>query len=174
MATEERILKQMINHPFSPVFNEHSKILILGTFPSEKSREFGFYYGHPKNRFWRIIAYLTKTNPVPTTIKDKKQMLLKNGIALWDIVKSCDIKGSSDNTITNVVPNDLASLLEYSSIKRTFANGDKAYRLCRNYVVNATKLPSTSPANATYNFEKLLAKWSIILNKINSHPGKIH
>ncbi|MDR0942192.1 MAG: DNA-deoxyinosine glycosylase [Holosporales bacterium] len=151
-----------LNHTFEPVFNENSEILILGTFPSEKSREFGFYYGHPQNRFWKVIANITKTSPIPNSIDDKKMMLLKNKIALWDIIKSCDIEGSSDNSITNVIPNDLSMILDNSNIKQIFANGNKACELCKKYFVDAIILPSTSPANATYNLERLIYKWTII------------
>jgi hypoxanthine-DNA glycosylase len=153
-----------MNHPFNPVFNQHSAILILGSFPSGKSRAFGFYYGHPQNRFWKIIAHLTQTMPLPVTIDEKKQMLLQHRIALWDIVKRCDIQGSSDMSITSVIPNDLSVIFNHAPIKQVFANGEKSYKLCRKYSIEAIKLPSTSPANAQYGFAKLIYNWRIILN----------
>jgi hypoxanthine-DNA glycosylase len=156
-----------MDHPFDPVFNGHSKILILGTFPSAKSREYGFYYGHPRNRFWQIIAHLTKANHIPATIDDKEQMLLASRIALWDIVKSCDVDGSADSGIINVVPNDLSIILEKARIGKIFANGNKAHNLCRAYPIDTTKLPSTSPANARYNLEMLIQKWKVILDEIH-------
>ncbi|MDR1488623.1 MAG: DNA-deoxyinosine glycosylase [Holosporales bacterium] len=157
-----------LSHPFEPVYDKDSEILILGSFPSEKSREYGFYYGHPQNRFWKILVYLTKTEQIPISIDDKKHMLFKNKIALWDVIKSCSIISSSDSNITNVVPTDLFIILSHSNIKQIFANGDKAYKLYKKYCsehisIEITKLPSTSPANATYSFERLVEKWSVIM-----------
>lgn len=154
-------------HTFKPIFNEKSKILILGTFPSVKSREQGFYYGHPRNRFWRIIERLTES-PSVTTIEEKKKLLLNNRIAIWDTIKSCDIIGSSDSSIKNVVPADIKWILEKTNIERIFANGGKAYSLYQKYVFPNTKraiikLPSTSPANAGYSLERLLKEWECIL-----------
>jgi hypoxanthine-DNA glycosylase len=157
-----------LDHPFNPVFDKSSSILILGTFPSVKSRGEGFYYGHPQNRFWKIIASVTNTNPFPETIADKKQMLLANKIALGDILQSCDIEGSDDGSIKNPTPTDLSKILSNASIKNIFANGDKAYRLLLKYygktLQNIIKLPSTSTANAKYNIEMLITAWSQILN----------
>jgi hypoxanthine-DNA glycosylase len=155
-----------LNHPFAPIYDENSRILILGTFPSAKSIEYGFYYGHKQNRFWKLIANLTKTESLPLTIEDKTQMLLKNSIALWDIIQSCDTKGSSDSNITNVIPNDLSVILYNSNIKKIFANGAKAHKISKKYSIDALKLPSTSPANAMYSFEKLIHEWSVILSEI--------
>lgn len=154
-------------HTFEPVFNKHSKILILGTFPSVKSREGNFYYHHPQNRFWRVISELT-SEPLPVSIEEKKAMLLKHHIAIWDVIYSCDIKGSSDSSIQNVVPNDIAGLLEKSDIRTVFANGGKAYELYNRYCYESTmreivKLPSTSPANAAYSLERLLETWRAAL-----------
>ncbi len=156
-----------MKHPFDPVFDKNSEILILGTFPSEKSREYGFFYGHPQNRFWKIIALLTKSN-IPQTIYEKKQILLKNRIAVWDTIQSCDIKGSSDVLITNIIPNDLSKILKYTDIKQIYANGPKAYQIYmkfyyQNTEKNIVKLPSTSPANASYNLQKLYDMWKVIL-----------
>lgn len=152
----------MWTHPFEPIFNQNSRILILGTFPSIKSRVNNFYYGNPQNRFWRIIAHLTNTFPIPETVVDKIKMLLQNGISLWDIIKSCDIDASYDNSIKNVIPNDITFILKNSSIQKIYANGSKAYDLCKKYGVNALKLPSTSSANAKYSLEKLIEVWDIM------------
>lgn len=157
----------MLNHTFEPVFDEHSRILILGTFPSVKSREQGFYYGHPQNRFWKILAGLLK-EPVPETIEDKKQLLLEHGIAIWDVVAACDIVGSSDSSIKNVVPADLPRVLDHAPIQQIFANGGKAYNLYQKYAFHVTgreavKLPSSSPANARWQMEQLLEDWGQIL-----------
>ena len=150
-------------HTFMPVYNKSSKILILGSFPSVKSREAGFYYHHPQNRFWKVIAGLTKEK-VPKTIEEKKNMLLKHNIAIWDVIKSCEITGSSDSSIKNVVPADIGSILQKSHIEKIYANGGKAYQLYMKYIYPDTKreiikLPSTSPANATYSLEYLLEIW---------------
>lgn len=158
----------MIKHTFSPVFNKESNILILGTFPSVVSREHQFYYSHPQNRFWKVIAALVGEN-IPDTIEEKTQLLLKHGIAVWDVIKSCEIEGSSDSSIKNVIPMDLSVILEYAPIQAIYANGSKAYELYKIYSFPKTKqeivkLPSTSSANARYSFEKLVECWSIILN----------
>ena len=113
------------SHEFDPVYDKNSKILILGTFPSVKSREMQFYYGHPQNRFWKLLARLTNW-PQPTTIPEKKEMLLKNNIAIWDVIQSCEIAGSSDSSIKNVIANDLTQVLSDSSITRIYANGKTA------------------------------------------------
>lgn len=157
---------QNLEHTFEPIFNTKSKILILGTFPSVKSREAGFYYYHPQNRFWKVLAALTK-EALPVTIEEKKQLLLRNGIAIWDVIKSCDIEGSSDSSIRNVVPAQLDLILEQVDIQQIYANGGKAYELYQKYSYENTKreilkLPSTSPANAAYSLERLLEHWSCL------------
>lgn len=154
-----------IKHDFEPVFDSTSKILILGTLPSVKSRENNFYYGHPQNRFWKLIAALFDEKDVPETIEQKKEMLLRNHIAVWDVVLECDIIGSSDSSIRNVVPTDLSVILEKAKINKIYANGGKAYELYMKYQYEKTgrdiiKLPSTSPANAAYSLEKLIKCWS--------------
>lgn len=159
-----------VKHTFSPVFDEKSKVLILGTFPSVKSREGEFYYHHPRNRFWKVIAGITN-HTVPDTIEEKKTLLLNNNIAIWDVIDSCDIEGSSDSSIKNVVPSDLSKVLNHTNIKSIFANGDKAYRLYIKYCYKNTgiminKLPSTSPANAAYQLEQLIEEWSIIIRDL--------
>lgn len=158
--------KQQMTHTFEPVCDEKSKVLILGTFPSVKSREQKFYYGHPQNRFWKLLAALTGEE-VPGTISDKKEFLLRNGIAVWDVVHSCTIEGSSDSTIRDVVPNDISGILERTQIRDIFANGGKAYSLYEKYIypltgVKAVKLPSTSPANAAFSLERLEGEWEIV------------
>jgi hypoxanthine-DNA glycosylase len=157
-------MSQMI-HPFEPVFDEESRVLILGTFPSIKSRSSGFYYGHPQNRFWKVIARITKTDQIPQTIDQKKCMLLKNKIALWDVLQSCDIKGSSDNSIKNAIPTDLSTILEKANISCIYANGLQAYQFCHKYYgehaeLKIAKLPSTSAANAKYSLDQLVAIWA--------------
>jgi TDG/mug DNA glycosylase family protein len=159
---ENNKLKSMI-HTLEPVCDQDAKILIVGTFPSVKSREIGFYYYHPQNRFWKVISLLLNV-VIPASIEEKKEMLLKNNIAIWDVIYSCDIKGSSDNSIQNVVPNDIKGLVDASKIKRIYANGTKAYDLYNQYIFPQTKieimkLPSTSPANASYSLQELVEFW---------------
>lgn len=154
-------------HEIAPVYNADSEVLILGSFPSVKSREGNFFYGHPQNRFWKLLAVLLK-EAFPVTIAEKKKMLLKHHIAVWDVVASCDIKGSSDSSIKNVVPCDLSTIIEKSDITRIYTNGGTADKLYRKYCygqtgIEAVKLPSTSPANASCNMEKLLENWKVIL-----------
>ncbi len=156
-----------VRHTFEPVWDEHSRILILGTFPSVKSRENHFYYGHPRNRFWKVIAGITES-PVPGTIEEKKALLLKNRIAVWDVIESCQINGSSDVSIRDVIVNDIPSILDRSGIARIYGNGAKACELYDRFLRERTgmeikKLPSTSPANASFQLERLLEVWSEIL-----------
>lgn len=153
----------MLKHPFEAVYDKNSKILILGSFPSIKSREQKFFYGHPQNRFWKIIAAIFNAK-IPETILEKKNMLLKQGIALWDVVASCSIKGSSDSSIENVAINDLSCIFSTASIEKVFCNGTKSYELYQKYSfpqtkAKAEKLPSTSPANAAWSLEKLTLHW---------------
>lgn len=153
-------------HNIEPVFNENSKILILGSFPSVKSREQKFFYGHPQNRFWRVISSITNET-LPSTIEEKKLLLLKHNIAVWDVIKSCDIIGSSDSSIDNVCINDFSVIFNKANIRHIYANGDKAYSLFKKYYskdVDIVKLPSTSPANAQYTLERLCEAWSVIKN----------
>lgn len=155
-----------VTHIFEPIYNEASQVLILGTFPSVKSREQNFYYGHPRNRFWRVLAAVCKC-AVPATIQEKKEMLLREHIAVWDVIASCDITGSSDASIRNVQVNDIRRILAKVPDIRIFANGAKAYELYQKYMWTAAgrqavRLPSTSPANAACGFEKLCERWRII------------
>ncbi len=156
----------MTLHTIEPVWDKNSKVLILGSFPSVKSREEGFYYGHKQNRFWKVIASVCNCS-VSENIQDKKKMLLSNGIAVWDVVHSCDIVGSSDNSIKNVVPNDIGIIIENSKVERIFTNGKKADELYSKYIeqsvgITAVCLPSTSPANAVWTLEKLCTEWQQI------------
>ncbi|MEI3571732.1 MAG: DNA-deoxyinosine glycosylase [Roseburia faecis] len=158
-----------IVHSFEPVYDRASEILILGTLPSVKSRENNFYYGHKQNRFWKVLATLLK-EPVPDTIEEKKAMLLARRIALWDVIQSCDIKGSSDSSIKNVQPTDIGMILEKTNITRIYANGNKAGQLYKRYQfpvtgIEAMVLPSTSPANAAWSLDRLCEAWRVILEQ---------
>ncbi len=152
-----------ISQPFLPVYDEKSELLILGSFPSVKSREQGFYYGHPQNRFWKVMAAVCGCE-VPQTIEQKKQMLLEKHIAVWDVIESCDIIGSSDSSIRNVVPADVAGLLLKTKLNRIFVNGKTAGKLYEKFSrestgIEAVVLPSTSPANAAFSLERLIECW---------------
>lgn len=154
----------MTVHPFPPLYSADSKVLILGSFPSVKSREAMFFYGHPQNRFWKVIAALFG-EPVPQTIEEKKRLILSHGLALWDSIASCDIKGSSDASITNAQPTDLSEILDNSRIERIFCNGSRSFEVYNRYQlprlgIEAVKLPSTSPANAAYSLERLVREWA--------------
>lgn len=156
-------MEERKSQAFPPIYNKDSKILILGTAPSVKSCEKGFYYENPQNRFWKIIAMLCGCE-VPKTVEQKKEMLLSNGIALWDVIDTCDIKGSADDSIKNVVANDFSTILTKSQISRIYANGSKAQKLYEKNVEEKTGikiigLPSTSPLNARYSIEKLYEEW---------------
>lgn len=155
------------SHEFPPVFDENSEILILGSFPSVKSRQESFFYANPQNRFWKLMAQLLNES-TPKDTKDKIVMLKKHKIALWDVIESCDIVGSSDSSISNVVPVDISQILNRANIIKVYANGGKAFELYNKYLypktkLDITKLPSTSPANAGYSFDKLLSEWKKIL-----------
>ena len=154
-------------HNIDPLFDESSKILILGSFPSVKSREMIFFYGHPQNRFWKIISSLYDEK-VPVTIEEKKKLILKNHLALWDVIASCDIVGSSDSSIRNVKANDLNLILNNAKIEKICVNGKTDEKLYRKYLEEdtgrkAVYLPSSSPANAAYSLEELTRIWGDIL-----------
>lgn len=156
----------MIIHPIEPIYNKKSKILILGSFPSVKSREEGFFYGHPQNRFWKVTSAVFGET-TPQTIAEKKKFLLRNKIAVWDVIHSCEITGSSDSSIKDVVVNDLTQILDTADIRQIYVNGKKAFSLYNKYIkpelgIEAVCLPSTSPANAAWNLERLIEKWKII------------
>ena len=157
--------KERIYHRFGPVFDSNSRILILGSFPSVKSREQNFYYGHPRNRFWKVMAAVCE-DTVPETAAEKKDFLLRNHIALWDVIESCTITGSSDDSIRDVRVNDLRPLLDRTKITDgIFTNGGKAAEIYRKQFfpeigIASVKLPSTSPANAVWSLERLVSEWS--------------
>ncbi|MBN2878482.1 MAG: DNA-deoxyinosine glycosylase [Clostridia bacterium] len=158
----------MINHPIPPLYDKNSNILILGSFPSVKSREAQFFYGHPQNRFWKVIAAVFESE-VPSTIEEKRNFLLSNGIAVWDVIGSCEITGSADSSIKNVSANDLSEIIRNSNIGKIYTNGKTSYNLYNKYIKDrimreAIYLPSTSPANAQYSLEKLIEEWIIIRN----------
>lgn len=154
---------EFVTHPFEPLYDENSEILILGSFPSVKSREQNFYYGHPQNRFWKVLAGVYE-DETPRTVDEKKVFLHKYHIALYDVIASCDIQGSSDSSIKNVVPTDLGIIFTETKISRIFVNGKKAENLYRKYQQQTTGrecmvLPSTSPANAACTLECLIRIW---------------
>ena len=159
-----------LTHPFEPVFDENSEILILGSFPSVKSREQMFFYGHPRNRFWKVVSTLLKVEE-PVTVDEKKAVLLNSHIALWDVIASCDIYGSSDSSIKNAVPNDIGFIIKNSKIERIFTNGATADKLYKKYILPATgieamRLPSTSPANAAKSVDELVKEWAITVDSL--------
>ena len=132
----------MIIHPISPVYDKNSRILILGSFPSVKSREEGFFYGHPQNRFWKVVASVFSED-VPQSIEEKKAFLLRNHIAVWDVIKSCDIVGSSDASIKNVTANDLNEILNAADIKAIYVNGKTALKYYQKYTEPFLRRPAT-------------------------------
>lgn len=157
----------MLSHPIAPVYDGRSRILILGSFPSARSRETGFFYGHPQNRFWKLLAFLYGQN-VPESIAEKRAFLLSNRLALWDVIASCEIQGSSDASISSVTANDLSPLLNAAPIEKIFTNGKTADALYKKYILPRTQrqtvcLPSTSPANAAWTFDRLCSAWRVIL-----------
>lgn len=156
----------MVIHPIEPVFDAASRILILGSFPSVKSREAGFFYGHPQNRFWRVLAAVYEA-PTPQSIEEKKAFLLRRGIALWDVIQSCEIEGSSDAAIRSVTANDLRVILRVADVQAIYVNGKTALKYYQRYTEPlvgraAICLPSTSPANAAWSLEKLVERWKTI------------
>ena len=155
-----------IVHPIPPTYDASSRILVLGSFPSPKSRESGYFYGHPQNRFWRVAAALFDEQ-VPATVEEKHALLVKHHIAAWDVIHSCMIRGASDSSITDVVVNDLTPILEKADIRQIFVNGKTAYRYYVKYTQpltgrEAVCLPSTSPANAAWSLERLIEAWRVI------------
>ncbi len=158
-------MEELLIHPFPALYDEDSRILILGSFPSVKSREEGFYYAHPQNRFWKIMERLFGTKL--QTIDEKKAFLHKEHIALWDSIASCTIHGSADSAIENATANDIKGLIEKTRINAIFTNGAKAHDIYMRYCLKDTgmipvKLPSTSPANAAYSLDRLLESWKTI------------
>lgn len=158
--------RQTIVHPLRPLFQADSKILILGSFPSVKTREYGFFYGHPQNRFWRLMERIFEEE-LSTDIEERRAFLLEHNIAVYDVIYQCDIIGSSDASIQNAVPSDLRPIFKEANIRRIFCNGSTSYRYYRKYQekkigTNAILLPSTSPANARVSIDDLYSKWKII------------
>ena len=161
-------MAEFLHHTIAPVYDAESRILILGSFPSVKSRQAAFFYGHPQNRFWQVLAALTGA-PVPQTIPEKQALLLGHGIALWDTIASCEITGSSDSSIRNVTPNDLTPILQTAKIHKIYYNGTASWQLYQKYLLPRTKLPaeklpSTSPANAAWTLPRLVDAWHVILD----------
>lgn len=164
-------MERHVKHPFPPVIDTNSKILILGSVPSLKSVENNFYYMHPQNRFWRVLSALLGTELTYATQSKKEEVLLCHNIALYDSVEECDIDGSKDTAIKNVIPADIPALLQKSQIKHIFCNGNASYKYLLQYHKSleniTTLLPSTSPANAAYSLDKLIEKWKIILSYLD-------
>ena len=161
-------------HPFKPIFDKNSKILILGSFPSAPSRKLGFYYANLQNRFWRVLAQILNAPP-PETTDEKINFLLAHRIAIYDAAISCEIKGSSDAKMTAVVPANLEPIFKTANITQVYANGGKAHEICEKYlktqILNATgkppvKLPSTSSANANFSFERLAQEWTVVVEAL--------
>ena len=174
-----------IYHPFGPLYSENSHVLILGSFPSVRSREQEFFYGHPQNRFWKVIAALfaddangkddavTERIRIPQTIEEKKDLILSSGLALWDSISSCEITGSSDSSIRNAEPNDLSVITDNCDIRAIYCNGKKSLEVYNRYIRpelgrEAEALPSTSPANAAWSLERLIEAWSVIKTDLRS------
>ena len=162
-------MSERVIHPFPPLFDSGSRTLILGSFPSVKSREAMFFYGHPQNqnRFWKLIALLCNEE-TPLTVEEKSSLILRHHLALWDSIKSCTITGSSDSSVRDVVPNDLSVILDNSKTERVFCNGALSHKMYMKYIypqtgVAAVKLPSTSPANAAFSLERLAQSWKVVL-----------
>ena len=156
-----------IIHSIEPVFDAESRVLILGTMPSPKSREVQFYYGHPQNRFWRVLAAVLGEE-VPRSVPEKKAMLLRHRIALWDVLAECEITGASDSSIRNPVANDLSVILDHAPVQAVFTTGATAWKLYTRLQkphtgIEAVRLPSTSPANCAVKMEALIEAYKAIL-----------
>ena len=155
-----------IEHPIEPFYDADSLILILGSFPSVKSREQGFFYGHPQNRFWKVLAAVFE-DEIPESIAQKQDFLRRHGVAVWDVIASCEIEGSADSSIRQAVPTDVSAVLAQTGLHRIYVNGRKAEQLYRNYQekqtgIRAVCLPSTSPANAAWKLPQLVEAWKTI------------
>lgn len=157
---------ERVQHTFEPVYNSESRILIVGTMPSVQSRRQQFYYGNPRNRFYDVIAALLQCEK-PQTIEQKKAMLLQGRIALYDVLESCDIKGSADSSIKNAKPHDFSPIFDTADIRSVYANGRAAYQYYQRFIgKDITPLPSTSPANASFSLPRLIAEWSVIVKDL--------
>ena len=171
MVTENRSSSgELIAHPFEPVFDADSRVLVLGSFPSVASRAEGFFYGHPQNRFWRVMARVFGED-VPVSIEEKRDFLLRSHVALWDVTASCGVQGSSDASIRDAVPSDLSRIFSAARIARVFLNGKKAAALYKQFYgetgIGAECLPSTSPANAAWTFERLVTEWQKVAREVS-------
>ena len=153
---------ERVEHTFAPVYNSASRILIVGTMPSVQSRQHGFYYGNPRNRFYDVLCTLLGAEK-PETVEQKRDLLLDCRIAVYDVLHSCEIHGSSDASIKDAVPNDFSPIFNAAHIKCVFANGKTAYRYYTGYIGKAVALPSTSPANAAWDLKRLADAWAVIL-----------
>ncbi|MBQ7568894.1 DNA-deoxyinosine glycosylase [bacterium] len=156
----------MIIHPIPPVYDSASRIIILGSFPSVKSREMGFFYGHPQNRYWKVLAAVF-ADETPMTVPQRREFLLRHHIAAWDVIHSCDIVGSSDSSIRNVTANDLREILQAADIQQIFVNGKTAEKMYKKYTEPVIGracvcLPSTSPANASWKLDRLINAWKVV------------
>lgn len=157
---------ERVTHDFEPIYNQDSRILMLGTMPSPKSREVGFYYGHPRNRYWKVVSDVCGEN-LPKTKEDKIAFALRNKIAVWDVLAGCEIKGAEDSSIRNPIPNDMNLILRHSDVRAVFTTGTKAAQLYKKYCypstgIAAVNLPSTSPANCRMNYEELYEAYAVI------------
>ena len=157
---------ERLSHPFEPIYNAESRVLILGSFPSVKSREQMFFYGHPQNRFWKVMSAVFGSK-IPISIEEKRKFLLENRVAVWDVIASCEITGSSDSSIKNVVANDISKILEEADIKQIYVNGKTAEKYFNRYTKKsigreAIVLPSTSPANAAWSMDRLVEAWKVV------------
>lgn len=158
--------QERFSHTCYPIYDAECRVLILGTFPSVKSRETMFYYGHPQNRFWKVLPALFGEER-PETPEQKTQLLLRNHVALWDVIESCEVTGSSDTSIRNVIPNDITKITKECKLQAIYGNGEMSVKLYNRYLkkkagMEIIKLPSTSPANASYSLERLIESWSVI------------
>ncbi|MBR4732925.1 MAG: DNA-deoxyinosine glycosylase [Lachnospiraceae bacterium] len=168
---------EWLTHPFPPLYDKDSRILILGSFPSVKSREQMFFYGHPQNRFWKVIAGVFEEK-VPDAIEEKKRLILKHHLALWDVIAECEIVGSSDASIRNAKANDLSEILKNAPIEKILVNGKTAEKLYKKYIepktgISAQVMPSTSPANAAWKLDVLTETWGKELKFTRSSPNSL-
>ncbi len=163
-----------VTHEFPPVYDNNSRVLILGTIPSPKSRELGFYYMHPQNRFWKMLCSVLNEK-VPDSIDSRRALCLKHRIALWDVLESCEIRGAEDSSISEAVPNDLHQIIDHCQIKQVFTTGKKAHTLYKRFFPELAEdicLPSTSPANRTITEEKMLEQYKQIAEFIGKNGSE--
>lgn len=169
-------MREKVYHTLLPLYDAHSRVLVLGTMPSPKSREAGFYYAHPQNRFWRVLAAVLD-EPFPETTEARREVCLRHGIALWDVLRTCEIEGASDAAIRDPEPNDIAWLLGQTDIRAIFATGAKAAELYQKLIFPRTgvpvrRLPSTSPANAAFTLPRLTEAYRAIREALEDHSGE--